>query len=105
MSPLPQAPPSTSTLNPPPADARLISTAADRLTSAALGLVWALWTGGVIALFLFVTPMFDTAFRDDRPNAIRAAQTAFLSFGHYQLALAAIAVILTIAWIAQRRPR
>ena len=106
MSPITQAAPQPPARAPAAdADAVTVARLTDRLTSAALGLVWALWTGGVIALFLFVTAMFYAAFPDDRANAARAAQAAFLRFGRYQLALAAIAVLLSIAWMSQRRPR
>ena len=93
-------PPAAAVQQLPAPDVRV--TLADRLTSAAFGLTWALWLGGVVALFLFVTAAFRVAFPDDRPNAVRAAQAAFIRFGRYQLALAAIALLLSIAWRLQR---
>lgn len=57
-------------------------------------LAWSLWFGGMIALFIFVTTLFNC----DRGIAIQAAPRMFLVFQKYQLILAAIALIAAVGW-------
>lgn len=57
-------------------------------------LAWALWLGGMIALFLFV----QTMFAKNRPLAGDAAPMLFAAFERYQLILAAIAVVSSAGW-------
>ena len=60
---------------------------------------WALWFGGLIALFLVVTSLFDT-FAPDKALAGTAAAGVFRRFEVYQLVLAAVAVIVAAVWRA-----
>jgi hypothetical protein len=57
-------------------------------------LAWALWFGGLMALFLFVSHLF----RADRATAVVAAPKMFLAFERYQIMLAAVALIASAAW-------
>lgn len=57
-------------------------------------LTWALWLGGLIALFIFVT----TLFHQDRALAVHAAPRLFHAFEIYQLILAAAAIVSTLLW-------
>ena len=63
----------------------------------AAGLVcvaWGLWFGGLGALFLFATRLFN----EDRETAIKAAPIMFLVFERYQLLLAAAALLGVVGW-------
>jgi hypothetical protein len=62
-----------------------------------LTLVWSLWLGGLIALFIAVTSLFST-FADDHALAGVAASGIFWRFNRYQLVLAALALIGSFAW-------
>jgi hypothetical protein len=55
---------------------------------------WALWFGGLVALFIFVQMLF----REDRSVAVEAAPRMFALFEKYQLILAAAALVSTILW-------
>lgn len=57
-------------------------------------LAWALWFGGMIALFLFV----QTLFAHDRAVAVEAAPQLFIVFQKFQLILAAITLAAVVAW-------
>src|SRR4051812_10471250 len=57
-------------------------------------LAWGLWLGGLVALFIFVLVLF----RQDKALAVEAAPRMFAAFEHYQLLLAAVAVIVTGVW-------
>jgi hypothetical protein len=57
-------------------------------------LVWGLWFGGMIALFLFVSYLFMT----DRPTAVIAAPKMFFIFERYQLIVAAVALFASAGW-------
>ncbi len=59
-----------------------------------VSIVWALWFGGLVTLFIGVT----TLFRNDRELAVQAAPQLFHVFEKYQLILAAIALLATFAW-------
>lgn len=65
-------------------------------------LVWGLWFGGLIALFLFVQTLFKD-FRGDRAVAVQTAPHLFLVFQKYQLILGAAGLLLSaIAWLWRR---
>lgn len=72
-----------------------------RTLSTAAVLSWALWLGGMIALFIFV----QTLFARSRPLAVEAAPVLFSAFERYQLVLAGATVLLALAWwvVARRR--
>jgi hypothetical protein len=57
-------------------------------------LAWALWFGGLIALFVFV----QTLFTNNREIAVQAAPQLFVVFQKYHLILAAIALAATVVW-------
>jgi hypothetical protein len=65
-----------------------------RVAAIVAVLTWALWFGGLMALFIFV----QTLFREDRSIALEAAPRMFSLFEKYQLALAAAALIATLVW-------
>jgi hypothetical protein len=54
--------------------------------------VWALWLGGLIALFIFVL----TLFHEDHALAVQTAPRLFHVFEYYQLVLAAAAILSAI---------
>ncbi|MGH7175831.1 MAG: DUF4149 domain-containing protein [Tepidisphaeraceae bacterium] len=55
---------------------------------------WALWFGGMIALFIFVQVLFQS----DRSLAVQVGPKLFLAFERYQLVLAPIALVVTFLW-------
>jgi hypothetical protein len=57
-------------------------------------LSWALWLGGMMALFIFV----QTLFGRDRPLAMEAAPVLFAAFERYQLIVAVAAVASLAGW-------
>ena len=57
-------------------------------------LVWALWLGGLMTLFLSVTRLFA----NDRAIAVAAAPQLFNAFEHYQIILAAVALLSAAVW-------
>ena len=57
-------------------------------------LAWALWFGGLMTVFVLVNHLFSV----DRATAVVAAPRMFLAFERYQLLLAAVALIATVAW-------
>lgn len=57
-------------------------------------LVWALWLGGLVALFLCVV----TLFRADRAIAVEAAPRMFRAFAQYQAILAAAGIAGAALW-------
>ena len=62
-----------------------------------LALVWALWLGGLVALFICVQSLFVT-FASDHSIAGLAASGIFWRFNCYQLVLAAVALIGSFSW-------
>lgn len=68
--------------------------AVKRLLPIVVCFAWALWLGGLIALFLFV----QTLFARNRPLAVQAAPVLFLAFERYELFLGALALVATIGW-------
>ena len=75
-----------------------------RVLSTIIILIWGLWFGGVIALFLAVTSLFS-AFADRHDLAGRGAAHIFRAFNRYQLALAAASLLATFAWRILGPPR
>jgi len=65
-----------------------------RVLATITSIVWALWLGGLVTIFILVTMMF----RADRPTALQAAPRMFVVFGKYQLILSAIGLISTFFW-------
>jgi hypothetical protein len=57
-------------------------------------LAWALWLGGLMALFLFVSHLFKV----DRPTAVVAAPRMFVAFERYQIMLAVVALAAGAVW-------
>jgi hypothetical protein len=68
-----------------------------RVLPVLVTLAWGLWFGGVLAVFLAVTSLFDT-FAPDRALAGTAAAGVFRRFEFYQLVLAAAAVVAAAVW-------
>lgn len=62
-----------------------------RIMAELVKLAWALWLGGLVALFLFAQTLF--AQLPDRASAGTAASTLFVFFGRYQIFLAAILLL------------
>jgi hypothetical protein len=60
-------------------------------------LIWGLWFGGLVVLFLAVTSLFHT-FADRHDLAGQGAARIFHAFNAYQLALAAAALLVTFVW-------
>jgi hypothetical protein len=65
-----------------------------KIAASLVCIAWALWLGGLGALFLFVTDLFAR----DRPTALKAAPQMFLVFERYQILLAAAALMGVVAW-------
>jgi hypothetical protein len=57
-------------------------------------LIWALWFGGVMGLFLSVQVLFH---QTDRAVFLASAPRLFIAFEQYQLVLAALALFLTFS--------
>ncbi len=70
-----------------------------RLLNAIVTTVWALWFGGLLALFIMVSSLFET-FAADHETAGRAASAIFRRFDKIQLVLGAIGLIGTCIWRA-----
>jgi hypothetical protein len=64
-------------------------------------LVFGLWFGGLILLFILVQTLFNT----DRAMAERTAPLLFITFERYQFALIAAALVIFAAWAAVVRSR
>jgi hypothetical protein len=79
----------------------MIGAAMRSLISSLFVIVWGLWFGGMIMLFIAVMRMF--AVDPSRELAIRANPVLFHVFERYQLVLAGIALVLIFAWILLRR--
>jgi hypothetical protein len=62
---------------------------------------WALWFGGIIALFVSVQSLFVLR----RPIAGDAASALFLVFGKYQLAVGGLTLIFTVLYYGLRPSR
>lgn len=75
-----------------------------RLLSILVTVIWGLWFGGLIVLFLAVTSLFKT-FADRHEIAGEGAAQIFQLFNRYQLALAAAALLATFAWRVLGPPR
>jgi uncharacterized membrane protein len=68
-----------------------------RVLHTLLSLVWGLWLGGLVMLFIAVQTLFNT-FADRRTIAGEAASSIFHVFNYYHLALAAAALLLAFFW-------
>ncbi|MCC7351005.1 MAG: DUF4149 domain-containing protein [Phycisphaerales bacterium] len=66
-----------------------------------ISLVWALWFGGLMTIFISVQSLFNHS----RDLAVQANPVLFASFERYQLILAAIALLSTFAWILSHPSR
>jgi len=75
-----------------------------RVLPTLITLLWALWFGGVIMLFIAVTSVFAT-FHDRHDLAGQAAAHIFRVFNAYQLLLAAGALVATFVWYLVGPPR
>jgi hypothetical protein len=62
-----------------------------------LALVWSLWLGGLVVLFLSVHSLFIT-FASDYTIAGEAASGIFTRFNRYQLVLAGLALVGSFLW-------
>ena len=62
-----------------------------------LSIVWGLWFGGLILLFMAVQSLFTT-FSDRHDLAGQGAQQIFHLFDKYQLGLAAASLLVTFIW-------
>jgi hypothetical protein len=60
-------------------------------------LIWGLWFGGLIVLFIAVQVLFST-FAERHDLAGQGAARIFHAFNAYQLGLAAAALIVTFVW-------
>src|SRR2546421_11806382 len=72
-----------------------------RIFATFLAIIWALWFGGNMALFMFVTALFH----QNRALAIDAAPIIFLTFERYHLILAAAALLSCGTWIGFARTK
>jgi hypothetical protein len=73
-----------------------------RLLHTSLNIVWGLWFGGLVMLFLAVSSLFQT-FALDHTIAGQAAAGIFRQFNALRLGLAAAALLLTAgSWLAKR---
>jgi hypothetical protein len=72
------------------------------LARTALGIVWGLWFGGVIALFIFAVTLFNGLGRE---TAAIATGVMFPAFERYHLVLAALALAACVAWRGLSRSR
>lgn len=72
------------------------------LARTALGIVWGLWFGGVIALFIFAITLFNGLGRE---SAAISTGVMFPAFERYHLVLAALALAACVAWRALARTR
>jgi hypothetical protein len=75
-----------------------------KILATLIGLLWGLWFGGVIMLFIAVGSLFKT-FPDRHDIAGQGAARIFHLFNAYQLALGALALIGTVVWRALGPPR
>lgn len=73
-----------------------------RLCAILVLLVWGLWFGGLMTLFIAITVLFHAL---DRHTAGVGAARIFRAFNKYQLALAAAALLATFFWRVLGPPR
>ena len=71
----------------------------NRALATLVCLAWGLWFGGAVTVFLAATWLFKT-FGADRTTAGKAAAGVFRNWERYQLILAAVALVLAVAWRA-----
>lgn len=75
-----------------------------RAISTFVTIIWGLWFGGLIVLFLAVQSLFNT-FATRHDLAGQGAAHIFHAFNAYQLALAAAALIATVLWRIKGPPK
>jgi hypothetical protein len=68
-----------------------------RVVATLVCLAWSLWFGGAVTVFVTAGSLFAT-FAPDRATAGTAAAGVFRTWERYQLVLAAVALVLTVAW-------
>ena len=68
-----------------------------RILATLVSLAWSLWFGGAVMVFVAAGSLFST-FGPDRATAGKAAAGVFRTWERYQLVLAAVALVLTVAW-------
>jgi hypothetical protein len=68
-----------------------------RVIATLICLAWSLWFGGAVTVFVTAQSLFAT-FAPDRATAGKAAAGVFRTWERYQLILAAVALVLTVAW-------
>jgi hypothetical protein len=71
----------------------------NRIVATLVCLAWSLWFGGAVMVFLTAGSLFST-FAPDRATAGTAAAGVFRTWERYQLILAGVALVLTVAWRA-----
>ena len=69
----------------------------NRVVATLVCLAWALWFGGAVMVFIAAMSLFAT-FAPDKATAGTAAAGVFRTWERYQLVLAAVALVLTVAW-------
>ncbi|HZZ44553.1 MAG TPA: DUF4149 domain-containing protein [Tepidisphaeraceae bacterium] len=67
------------------------------LIRTTLALLWSLWFGGIMSVFLFAIALFNGLGRE---SAALATGVMFPSFERYSLVLAALCLAATVAWRA-----
>jgi hypothetical protein len=67
------------------------------IMSVILTISWALWIGGIAAVLLAVTAIFNEYPSDQRALAGRATAAVFRSFSFYELIVAAVALVAVVA--------
>jgi hypothetical protein len=65
-----------------------------KFLAGVLCIAWALWAGGMAALFLFVMRLFAV----DHDLAIKTAPQLFMVFERYQIVLAAMTILAATGW-------
>ena len=80
----------------------LYSCLMNRVLATLVCLAWALWFGGAVMVFVTAGSLFAT-FAPDKVTAGTAAAGVFRTWERYQLVLAAVALVLTVAWRALLR--
>ncbi|HSU65312.1 MAG TPA: DUF4149 domain-containing protein [Tepidisphaeraceae bacterium] len=74
-----------------------------RFLSTLVTLLWALWFGGVVMLFIAVLSLF-AAFPEHHDIAGQGAARIFHVFNAYQLALAGLTLVATFVWYLKGPP-
>lgn len=75
-----------------------------RVLHTLVTVVWGLWFGGLVVLFIAISSLFST-FSSQHEVAGKAAANIFRVFNAYQLGLAAAALLGTFVWRIVGSPR